>query len=113
LSGDLQQQARNVRAAFDVASAGGRENLQLMQRLATEMAGIVRQQNELNRAGAGRSSVFESARRGQERLDVLAGRPGVNQQRIQRIRGQAAPLRQFVEPSIWRALRRHLLARLA
>jgi len=89
LSPDLQQQARNVRSAFDIASAGGKENLQLMQRLATEMAGIVRQQNELNRTGAGRSSTFESARRGQEQLDVLAGRSGASQQRIQRIRKQA------------------------
>lgn len=90
LTPELQQQARNVQAAWDVANAGGRENLQLMQRLATEMAGIVRQQNEINRAGAGRSVAFEAARRGQERLDVLAGRPGADPAKVRRLRAQAA-----------------------
>ncbi len=50
LSQELQQQARNVRGAWDLATAGGRENLQLMQRIATEMAGLLRQQNKLERA---------------------------------------------------------------
>ncbi len=89
LTPELQQQARNTRAGFDVASAPGRENLQLMQRLTTEIAGLVKVQGESNRLTAGRSTAFESARRGRERLEVLAERPGVDQQRIARIRAQS------------------------
>jgi hypothetical protein len=89
LSADLQQQARNTRAAFDLASAGGRENLQLMQRLATEMAGIVRQQNEVSRLRAGRSTMFEAGRRGQERITDLSRMAGADPGKIRQLRSQA------------------------
>jgi murein DD-endopeptidase MepM/ murein hydrolase activator NlpD len=89
LSPELQQQARNVRGAWDLATAGGRENLQLMQRIATEMAGLLRQQNELNRGRAGRSTGFETGRRGQERITALSAMPGADPARIRRLRSQA------------------------
>lgn len=89
LSPELQQQARNVRAAWDIATAGGRENLQLMQRLSTEMAGLVRQQNELNRGGAGRSIAFEAGRRGQERITELSRMVGADPSRVRGLRSQA------------------------
>lgn len=85
----LQQQARNVREAWDLATAGGRENLQLMQRLSTEMAGLVRQQNELNRSGAGRSIAFEAGRRGQERITALSRMVGADPGRIRGLRSAA------------------------
>jgi hypothetical protein len=89
LSPELQQQARNVRGAWDLATAGGRENLQLMQRIATEMAGLLRQQNELNRGRAGRSIAFEAGRRGQERITDLSRMQGADPDRIRRLRSQA------------------------
>lgn len=89
LSPELQQQARNVRGAWDLATAGGRENLQLMQRIATEMAGLLRQQNELNRGRTGRSTGFETGRRGQERITALSAMPGADPARIRRLRSQA------------------------
>ena len=89
LSPELQQQARNVRAAWDIATAGGQENLRLMQRLATEMSGLVRQQNELNRGRAGRSIAFEAGRRGQERITDLSRMPGVDPSKIRGLRSQA------------------------
>jgi murein DD-endopeptidase MepM/ murein hydrolase activator NlpD len=89
LSQELQQQARNVRGAWDLATAGGRENLQLMQRIATEMAGLLRQQNELNRGRAGRSIAFEAGRRGQERITDLSRMQGANPGRIRGLRSQA------------------------
>ena len=89
LSPELQQQARNVRAAWDIATAGGQENLRLMQRLATEMSGLVRQQNELNRGRAGRSIAFEAGRRGQERITDLSRMPGADPARVRRLRSQA------------------------
>jgi hypothetical protein len=89
LSPELQQQARNVRAAWDIATAGGQENLRLMQRLATEMSGLVRQQNELNRGRAGRSIAFEAGRRGQERITDLSRMPGADPDKIRRLRSQA------------------------
>ena len=89
LSPELQQQARNVRAAWDIATAGGQENLRLMQRLATEMSGLVRQQNELNRGRAGRSTAFEAGRRGQERITDLSRMPGADPARVRRLRSQA------------------------
>ena len=89
LSPELQQQARNVRGAWDLATAGGRENLQLMQRVATEMAGLLRQQNELNRGRTGRSTGFETGRRGQERITALSAMPGADPARIRRLRSQA------------------------
>jgi murein DD-endopeptidase MepM/ murein hydrolase activator NlpD len=89
LSQELQQQARNVRGAWDLATAGGRENLQLMQRIATEMAGLLRQQNELNRGRAGRSIAFEAGRRGQERITDLSRMQGADPGRIRGLRSQA------------------------
>ena len=89
LSPELQQQARNVRGAWDLATAGGRENLQLMQRIATEMAGLLRQQNELNRGRAGRSIAFEAGRRGQERITDLSRMQGADPDKIRRLRSQA------------------------
>jgi murein DD-endopeptidase MepM/ murein hydrolase activator NlpD len=89
LSPELQQQARNIRGAWDLATAGGRENLQLMQRIATEMAGLLRQQNELNRGRTGRSTGFETGRRGQERITALSAMPGADPARIRRLRSQA------------------------
>jgi hypothetical protein len=89
LSQELQQQARNVRGAWDLATAGGRENLQLMQRIATEMAGLLRQQNELNRGRAGRSIAFEAGRRGQERITDLSRMQGADPDRIRGLRSQA------------------------
>lgn len=89
LSPELQQQARNVRAAWDIATAGGQENLRLMQRLATEMSGLVRQQNELNRGRSGRSIAFEAGRRGQERITDLSRMPGADPARVRRLRSQA------------------------
>jgi len=89
LSQELQQQARNVRGAWDLATAGGKENLQLMQRIATEMAGLLRQQNELNRGRTGRSTGFETGRRGQERITALSAMPGADPARIRRLRSQA------------------------
>jgi murein DD-endopeptidase MepM/ murein hydrolase activator NlpD len=89
LSDELQQQAKNVREAWDLATASGKKNLPLMQRLSAEMTGLVREQNEFNRARSGRSTGFEAARRGQERIDELAARPGVGQNRIARLRSQA------------------------
>jgi hypothetical protein len=89
LAPELQQQAQNVRAAWDIATAGGRENLQLMQRLATEMAGLVRQQNEVSRLGAGRSTMFEAGRRGQERITDLSRMTGADPGRIRQLRSQA------------------------
>ena len=89
LSPELQQQARNVRAAWDIATAGGRENLELMQRLSTEMSGLVRQQNELNRSGAGRSTAFEAGRRGQERITELSQMAGADPSRIRGLRSRA------------------------
>jgi len=89
LAPELQQQAQNVRAAWDIATAGGRENLQLMQRLATEMAGIVRQQNEVSRLRAGRSTMFEAGRRGQERITDLSRMTGADPGRIRQLRSQA------------------------
>ena len=89
LAPELQQQAQNVRAAWDIATAGGRENLQLMQRLATEMAGLVRQQNELNRGRTGRSTAFEAGRRGQERITDLSRMQGADPARVRRLRSQA------------------------
>lgn len=90
LSPELQQQARNVQEAWRLATVGGRENLQLMQRISAEMTGLVREQNEFNRARSGRSIGFEEARRGQERIDVISQRPGVNPARVGRLRAQAA-----------------------
>jgi len=89
LSQELQQQARNVRGAWDLATAGGRENLQLMQRIATEMAGLLRQQNELNRGRAGRSTAFEAGRRGQERITDLSRMQGASPGKIRGLRSQA------------------------
>ena len=89
LSQELQQQARNVRAAWDIATAGGRENLQLMARLADEMSGLVRQQNELNRGGSGRSIAFEAGRRGQERITELSRMVGADPSRIRGLRSRA------------------------
>lgn len=89
LPAQLQQQARNVREAWDLATAGGKENLQLMQRLSTEMAGLVRQQNELNRSGAGRSIAFEAGRRGQERITALSRMAGADPGRIRGLRSAA------------------------
>ena len=89
LSQELQQQARNVRAAWDIATAGGRENLQLMARLADEMSGLVRQQNELNRGGSGRSIAFEAGRRGQERITELSRMAGADPSRIKGLRSRA------------------------
>lgn len=89
LSPELQQQARNVRGAWDLATAGGKENLQLMQRIATEMAGLLRQQNELNRGGAGRSAGFEAGRRGQERITDLSKMAGSDSAKIKALRSQA------------------------
>jgi murein DD-endopeptidase MepM/ murein hydrolase activator NlpD len=89
LSQELQQQARNVRGAWDLATAGGRENLRLMQRIATEMAGLLRQQNELNRGRAGRSIAFEAGRRGQERITDLSRMQGADPGKIRRLRSQA------------------------
>ncbi len=82
----LQQQARNTRAAFDLALAA--RNPALMQRLGTEQAGLLREQNERNRLRSGRSIAFESARRAQERIDELAARPGVDDARIRGLRSQ-------------------------
>jgi murein DD-endopeptidase MepM/ murein hydrolase activator NlpD len=89
LPSELQQQARNVRAAWDIATAGGQENLRLMQRLATEMSGLVRQQNELNRGRAGRSIAFEAGRRGQERITDLSRMQGADPGKIRGLRSQA------------------------
>ena len=89
LPANLQQQARSIRAAWDIATAGGRENLQLMQRLATELAGVIRQQNELNRGAAGRSASFESGRRGQERITELSRMAGADPGRVRRLRSMA------------------------
>jgi murein DD-endopeptidase MepM/ murein hydrolase activator NlpD len=89
LSPELQQQARNVRGAWDLATAGGRENLQLMQRIATEMAGLLHQQNGLNRGRAGRSIAFEAGRRGQERITDLSRMQGADPDKIRRLRSQA------------------------
>ena len=86
LAPELQQQARNVGRAWEVANRGGQENVALMQRLATEMAGIVRQQNELNRLGSGRSQAFETARRAQEQIDTLAAQPGADPRKIRWLR---------------------------
>ena len=86
LNADQQRQAQNIRAAFALANQEGRENLQLMQRLATEMSGLDQRQREFNLGGAGRSKAFEAARRAQERLDELAERPGVDQRRLGRLR---------------------------
>jgi murein DD-endopeptidase MepM/ murein hydrolase activator NlpD len=86
LSPELQQQARNARSAWDLATAGGRENLQLMQRLATEMAGLLHQQNALNRGGAGRSIGFEAGRRGRERISALSEMPEADAGKIRRLR---------------------------
>ena len=86
LSADQQRQAQNIRAAWALANQEGRENLQLMQRLATEMAGLDQRQREVNMLGGGRSKAFEAARRAQEQLDALAARPGVDDRRIGRLR---------------------------
>jgi len=88
LPANLQQQIVSNRTAFDLARSAG--DLPTMSRLATELAGLVRAQNEQNRLTAGRSGAFEKARRGQEQLDVLAARPGVDDARIRRLRAQAA-----------------------
>ena len=90
LSEGLQRQAQNVRAAWDIATAGGRENLELMSRLATEMAGLTRQQNEFNRRIGGRSAAFETGRRGQERIDQLSRMAGADPARVERLRSLAA-----------------------
>lgn len=89
LSPELQQQARNARAAWDLATAGGRENLQLMQRLATEMTGLVRQQNEFNRRRTGRVGAYEIGRRGQERITELSRMAGADPAVIRRLRSRA------------------------
>jgi len=86
LSADQQKQAQNIRAAWALANQEGRENLQLMQKLATEMAGLDQRQREFNMLGGGRSKAFEAARRAQEQLDALAARPGVDDRRIGRLR---------------------------
>lgn len=85
----LQQQARNVREAWDLATAGGKENLQLMSKLATEMAGLNRQQNELNRRRGAGSAFFEAGRRGQERITALSQMVGADPARTRRLRSMA------------------------
>jgi hypothetical protein len=60
-----------------------------MQRIATEMAGLLRQQNELNRGRAGRSIAFEAGRRGQERITDLSRMQGADPDKIRRLRSQA------------------------
>lgn len=86
LSPELQQQARNAQAAWNLATAGGRENLRLMQRLATEMAGLIRVQSEQNTGRAERSKSFEAGRRGRERITDLSRMPGADPEKIRRLR---------------------------
>jgi len=89
LPANLQAQIRANRSAWDLATAGGKEDLQLMSKLATELSGLVRQQNEFNRLRAVRSGSYEAARRGQERIDELAMMPGADSAKIRRLRSQA------------------------
>jgi murein DD-endopeptidase MepM/ murein hydrolase activator NlpD len=90
LSAELQKQAGNIKTAFDVANKKGRESLEIMQALNTEMSGILGTQNRLNRFSAGRSRAFESARRGQERIDELAARPEAGSRKISELRSKAS-----------------------
>ncbi len=85
----LQRQAQDARGAWDIATAGGRENLQLMSRLATEMTGLVRQQNEFNRGRSLRSGGYEAGRRGQERITDLSRMAGADPARIRQLRSRA------------------------
>jgi murein DD-endopeptidase MepM/ murein hydrolase activator NlpD len=83
----LQEQIRQNRAAFDLAR--GANNLPVMGRLATELSGLLQQQNEFNRIRTGRSVSFEAGRRGQETITELSQMPGADPRRIRRLRGQA------------------------
>jgi hypothetical protein len=53
------------------------------------MAGLLRQQNELNRGRAGRSIAFEAGRRGQERITDLSRMQGADPDKIRGLRSQA------------------------
>jgi Membrane proteins related to metalloendopeptidases len=90
LSQGLQEQAREIQAAFQAAGGGASRNLALINSLATGLGRIVERQNEFNRAQALGSKGFEAGRKLQERLDVVAERGVVPSQRINRLRRGAA-----------------------
>lgn len=71
LGEDLRGQVRDIKAAYDAATAGGTKNLNIVRSLATELGRVVERQNEINKLSSFQSKSFYDAQRFERRIAEL------------------------------------------
>ena len=71
LGEDLRGQIRDIKAAYDAATAGGTKNLSIVRSLATELGRVVERQNEINRLSSFQSKSFYDTQRFERRIAEL------------------------------------------
>ena len=114
LGESLQGQIRDIKAAYDAATAGGTKNLSIVRSLGTELGRIVERQNEINRLSSFQSKAFYDTQRFERRMAELrtVGAPasafgGVGRQ-IRELRSAQARGSQFEASDLTRRIKESL-----
>lgn len=114
LGESLQSQIRDIKAAYEAATAGGTKNLSIVRSLGTELGRIVERQNEINRLSSFQSKAFYDTQRFERRMAELrtAGAPasafgGVGRQ-IRELRSAQARGSQFEASDFTRRIKESL-----
>ena len=74
LSEELKAEAKQIEAAYAVATEGGTKNVSLVQKLATELGRVIERQKELNRLSSFQSRAFFQAQGFERQVGALRGR---------------------------------------